>query len=185
MSLQQHGAPELTRFLSALDEALDSSASIVVIGGSALVLGYGVSAATSDIDTYNSRLDLIEPAAARARMVTGLLIPIANSGIAQLPPDYEDRLIRVLPELEHLEVWVLDAHDLAASKLVRGNEHDRQQLQQLHESVGLELETLVARFQSLLAEYVGDSTEPRWSLFHFVDGVWGEIAALDLKPSRD
>jgi hypothetical protein len=40
-----------------------------------------VAAATNDIDTYESRTDLLEEAASVARRVTGLEIPIANSGI--------------------------------------------------------------------------------------------------------
>jgi len=182
MNLRRHDAAELRRFLTAIDAALALPASIVVIGGSALALGHGVAAATSDIDTYESRLDAIATAADRARTVTGLAIPIENSRIAQVPPGYEERLQRALPELTRLEVWVLEAHDLAASKLLRGNEHDRQQLLELHRAVELDLGTLIARFHDLLAEHVGDLTEPRWSLHHFVREVWGEIAALEVQP---
>jgi hypothetical protein len=128
MSLARFDTAEIVRFLVALDGALASRVRVVVIGGSALALGYGVAASTSDVDTYESRNDLLDQAARVARQVTGLSIPIANSGIAQFPPGYDDRLVRVLPDLARLELWVLDAHDLAASKLLRGNEHDRQQL---------------------------------------------------------
>lgn len=71
---------------------------------------------------------------------------------------------------------------LQPSKLLRGNEHDRQQLRALHEMAPLDRATLVERFHALLAVFVGNPTEPRWALFHFVEEVWGEIAALDLDP---
>ncbi len=116
MSLTRFDTAEIVRFLVALDDALASRLRVVVIGGSALALGYGVAAATSDVDTDESRNDLLDEAARVARQVTGLSIPIANSGIAQFPPGYDDRLVRVLPDLAHLELWVLDAHDLAAKQ---------------------------------------------------------------------
>ncbi len=106
MSLTRFDTAEIVRFLVALDDALASRLRVVVIGGSALALGYGVAAATSDVDTYESRNDLLDEAARVARHVTGLSIPIANSGIAQFPPGYDDRLVRVLPDLAHLELWV-------------------------------------------------------------------------------
>jgi hypothetical protein len=84
-----------------------------------------------------------------------------------------------MPELARLRVSVVEAHDLAASKLLRGNEHDRQQLAQLHGLVGLDLPTLVSRFVDLLLDYVGDPTEPRLALRYFVEEVWGELAAIE------
>ena len=73
MSLPRFDAAEMKRFLVALDDALDSRVRIVVIGGSALSIGYGVAAATNDIDTYESRIDLLAEAAREARRVTGLI----------------------------------------------------------------------------------------------------------------
>lgn len=184
MAFTRYAVDDLTRFLKALDEALDEPAKLVVIGGSALVLGYGGAAATNDIDTFESYLDAIKEAAEQARTKTGLNIPIVNSGIAQLPNGYEDRLMRVLPHLKNLEVLVLDAYDLAVSKLVRGNEHDRQQLAQLHALTPFDLDTLVTRFRDLMATYVGDPTEPWWSLRHLVEELWGDIAAADVDALR-
>lgn len=180
MGLSRYAVDDLSRFLDALDEALDVPARLVVIGGSALVLGFGGTAATSDIDTYESRPERIEEAAKAARAKTGLAIPIKDSTIAQLPHGFDERLTRVLPHLKKLEIHVLDRHDLAASKLIRGNEHDRQQLSQLHQLAPLDLDTLVARFRSLLADLVGDMTEPWWALRHLVEEIWGELAAAEL-----
>ncbi len=182
--LRRYAPDELIRFLTALDASLHKPAKLTVIGGSALALGYGGSAATSDIDTYESELDAVQEAAERASAETGLHIPISNSMIAQLPAGYEERLVRVLPDLTKLEVRVLDSHDLAASKLLRGNEHDRQQLAQLHALAPLDLDTLVARYRDLIADYVGDPTEPMLSLRHLVQELWGEIAAVDTFGER-
>jgi len=116
---------QIELFLRVLDEALERSAEITIIGGSALALGYGVASVTNDIDTFESDLGDVAVAAEEARRSTGLEIPIANSTVAQLPEGAELRRRRILEELTTLNVFVLDPHDLAASKLLRGNEHDR------------------------------------------------------------
>ncbi len=180
MRLSRYAVDDLSRFLEALDEALDGPAKLTVIGGSALVLGFGGTAATSDIDTYDSRPDRIEEAAEAARAKTGLAIPLEDSTIAQLPHGFDRRLMRVLPNLKKLEIYVLERYDLAASKLVRGNEHDRQQLAQLHQLAPLELPTLLARFRELMHDFVGSPDEPWWALRHFIEETWGELAAADI-----
>ncbi len=43
---------QLQDFLEAVDAALDHPVEVVVIGGSAAALHYGVTAATRDIDTW-------------------------------------------------------------------------------------------------------------------------------------
>ena len=175
-------APEqLRRFLEVVDGHLDQSAEITLIGGSALAIGYGVGRATNDIDTYESELRAVEHAAHLARATTGLQIPIANSTVAQVPAGAEDRRRRVLKSLTRLVVFVVDPHDLAASKLLRGNEHDRAQLAELHSLEPLFQDVLVARFADLLIDYVGDPTEPRWALVHFVEETWGELAGLEAR----
>lgn len=184
MPLPRYAVDDLTRFLEALDDALPAPAKLVVLGGSALVLGYDGTASTSDIDTYESRPEKIADAAEAARVRTGLNIPIADSTIAQVPHGFVDRLVRVLPHLTKLTIHVLDRHDLAASKLLRGNEHDRQQLAQLHLLAPLEHGALVARCCDLIADVVGDATEPWWALQHFVGEIWGELAADDIEALR-
>lgn len=131
MKVKRHNAAELKRFLVAVDRALTRRVSLIVIGGSALSLGYGVTSVTTDIDTYGgvvatggmrdidtfghrtasasdgpAGLDAIDDAARTARADTGLDIPIAESTIAQFTDGFETRLLRVLPDLERLELWV-------------------------------------------------------------------------------
>lgn len=174
-------ATELRRFLTAVDEALAGPARIIVIGGSALALSYGVRSVTNDIDTIDSDLRAVTEAAVTAREKTGLAIPIQHASVAQMPPGYDARLQRLLPELERLEVWAVDAYDLVASKLLRGNDHDRQQLMELHDLITLELERVIERVGALLEQLVGDPTEPRWALHHFVGAIWGDLAADEAK----
>lgn len=71
--MKRHSGTELERFLVAMDDALNERAPVIVIGGSALILGYGVFAATSDIDVFGGDIDAvsapdaIQVAARRAR----------------------------------------------------------------------------------------------------------------------
>jgi hypothetical protein len=178
-------ADELRTFLRALDGELASAASLVVIGGGALALAYVESAATHDIDTFDSSGQEIKEAAKRARRITGLFVPIGDSSIAQLPEGSESRLRHILPELKKLVVHVLEQHDLAVSKLLRGNIHDRQQLNELHKVKALDLGTLNARFDDLIGAVIGENAqiEARWARYHFVYEVWGELAAEDVKPA--
>lgn len=173
---------EMIQFLEAVDRLVETPVALVIIGGSALALGYGVSAATTDIDTFGADVEDVQRAAALAREQTGLAVAVGPSVVAQLPDGYRERLNRVIPHLTKLHLWVLDRYDLAASKLLRGVDKDRQQLRQLHELVPFDRDTLVQRFQDLLGDYVGDPTEPRWSLYFFVEELWGELDALALRP---
>lgn len=112
MKLKRHEAAELERFLVAVDRALTRRVSIIVIGGSALSLGYGINSVTTDIDTYGgpattvgintsdmdtygnrtesahdgrAGLDAIQEAVRIARADTGLDIPIVESTLPSFP----------------------------------------------------------------------------------------------------
>jgi hypothetical protein len=80
---------------------------------------------------------------------------------------------------------VLERHDLAASKLLRGDTHDRQQLAALHDVEPLDLDILNARFDDLLRDVHGANAEreARWARYHFVHEIWGELEALDVTPA--
>lgn len=178
--LERYSPDELARFLAALNGAITEPIELVVIGGGALALGYGGTAATTDLDTFETALERIDVEIDAARRLTGLRIPIANSTVAQMPDGYRHRLKRVLPQLDRLLVFVLDEYDLAASKLLRGNQHDREQIAQLHGLAQLERIRLVERFESLIDDFAGDPREPWWALRHLVEEIWGEHAASEI-----
>jgi len=84
-------ATDLRRFLDAVDGHLTQSATLIVLGGSAMAL-YGVPLGTMDIDTYETELSPLEAAFACARDATGLDIPVSRAEVAQAPWNYQDRL---------------------------------------------------------------------------------------------
>lgn len=108
--------------------------------------------------------------------MTGLDIPVQNAAVADLPWNYEDRLRRVMPHLRHLEVVVPEAHDLVLSKLIRGAEHDIEQIAALHRQHPLDPDTLVDRFTTEMSHRIGDPRTLELNLLHCVELLWGELA---------
>lgn len=137
---------EIERFLRAVDKALTKRLELIVIGGSAATLHCGAARATQDIDTLTSVSSALTAAAAKARKVTGLGIPIQRVTIADEPEDFASRLERVLPRLKHLRIFVPERHDLVLMKSTRAFEHDIQVIREIHEHAPLSLEILVDRF---------------------------------------
>lgn len=137
---------EIARFLRAVDKALKEPVDLVIIGGSAATLHYGAVRATQDIDTLTHVSKGLNEAAAKARLATGLDIPIQRVTIADEPEDYASRLERVLPDLKRLRILVPERHDLVLMKATRAYEHDIQVIREIHQHSPLSLETLVDRF---------------------------------------
>ncbi len=79
---------ELRRFLAAVDRAVDHPVEVVVIGGAAAALEYGVTSGTRDIDTWTRVREDLSVAAQSARQATGLPVPLAQSGVADAPHDF-------------------------------------------------------------------------------------------------
>jgi hypothetical protein len=175
--LKRFGAAELRRFLAAIDANLEEPANVVLLGGSALAVGYEVGVGTTDIDTWETDLRVVEPAASRARTATGLDIPVGSAGVGDVPYHYESRLVRVMPELKRLTVHVLEKHDLALSKIMRCHEGDLVGIQALHRRLGLDEETLVARYIAEMDHVIGDPARIDLNLLAAVERLYGELEA--------
>ena len=173
MSERDYGAGAIRDFLRAVDRNLVARARIVIIGGGAAAL-HNATSTTNDVDTCNAIDEALARAIADAVKETGIDIPITESTVADFPYNFEDRLERQLPELEHLEVWILEKHDLALSKVVRGLAHDDQQVRAIHQAVGLDFDVLVERFR-LEMDHI--TTAPRLELqfLEMIETVFGEL----------
>lgn len=173
----QFGKTELYRFLAAVDRHLHADAEIVVIGGSAMLLEYGVDAVTNDVDTFESNQAIVEEAAKKARIETGLHIPLADVPIADLPWHFNSRLVRILPELARLAIFVPERHDLTLSKLVRGFANDFQAVEELHHNQPLDLDILVERYRAEMGHSIHDPARLRLTFSLWVEWLFGETAA--------
>jgi hypothetical protein len=159
---------ELRRFLTVVDGALERPAEVVVIGGAAAALAYGVASGTRDIDTWTRVHAELAAATARARAATGLAIPFERSGVADGPHDFESRLERVLPRLKRLRASVPERHDLVLMKVLRCDEHDLQAIEAIHRHSPLDASVLVSRYQDEMSSAIID---PRRLRAHFLVAV--------------
>lgn len=160
-------ATELERFLDAVDGALSRRVFVILIGGGAAALGYGVRSGTKDLDTL-TELTGLERAITVARAETGLDIPMETTPVADLPYEFESRLVRVLPRLRRLDLHVPEAHDLALSKLVRAHAGDLAALEELNARHPLSFDTLVHRYRDEMTHAIG---EPRRLDQNFLLGI--------------
>jgi len=165
---------QLERFLKAVDDALTGPVDVIVIGGTAATLHYGVTRATHDIDTWTTVDKDLAAAAETARAVTGLDVPILKSAVADAPEDFESRLERVLPHLSRLTVLVPEKHDLVLMKAMRCDEHDLETIVQIHANSPLDLETLIRRFSEEMAP-IGDPTRIRRNVLVVVEHLFPDL----------
>jgi hypothetical protein len=170
------GPRELKRFLVAVDAHLTTPAEVVLIGGGAVAVGYGGDVGTQDLDTFNATTTALQAAAAAARQETGLAVPLDHSTVADAPYEHEARLRRVLPRLRRLTVKVLEQHDLALSKVVRGYDHDLEQIEELHRRAPLDQDLLVRRFIDEMGHAVGNPRMIALAFLECIERLFGELA---------
>ena len=145
---------QLVTFLRAVDRNLSDALTVVAIGGSAAMLGYGSPVRTSDIDVFETSgkdFETLAEASAVAREETGLLVGVERAAVADIPDSYRDRVRGAkIPRLANLTVVVPDKYDLVLSKAVRCWPHDVEAVAGIHERHPLALAALVARFEKEL-----------------------------------
>lgn len=165
---------ELRRFLGGVDAALGRRAEIVVIGGAAAALEYGVVTGTRDIDTWTRVHRDLLLAVERARQTTGLEVPFVQSGVADGPHEFESRLERALPQLRRLAVMVPEKHDLVLMKVVRGDEHDLQAIEAIHQRLPLDLTLLLKRYEEEMGAAITDPARLRGHVLTMVERLFPE-----------
>ena len=174
--MRRFHAGELTRFLESVDRHLSGPRRIVLIGGAAATLAYGVSRVTTDIDTIDDIADLAV-ALRSARSDTGLDIPFESVGVYDAPYHYEDRLVRVDLGLEKLEIVVPEKHDLVLMKAVRAQDNDLETIEQIERNVGLDRETLVDRFSNEMTHAIGPPQQLRARFLSVIELLYGQAEA--------
>lgn len=155
--MKKFNAEQIRAFLTALDRQLDEPRELILIGGSAAALAYGVERATRDVDTWSAWIQDVGEAVSRAGAVSGLPIPVEYAAVADAPYEFESRLEKVdLAVPVKLEILVPEKHDLVLMKMMRGYEHDIETAVDIHAKHGLDFETLIARYISEMDHVIGD-----------------------------
>jgi hypothetical protein len=169
---------EIERFLRAVDKALKRRATIILIGGGAVAVKYRVDLPTSDIDTFDPIGHELRRAIDRAREATGLPMPFEQSGVADGPYGFEDRLVRALPSLRRLIVLVPERHDLALMKTIRGGLEDFEKLRAVHQKTPLDLSVLLKRYEEEMDHVVIDPRRLRGNFLGLVSELFPDAAIL-------
>lgn len=178
---------ELSRFLVSLDRHLEKPKRLTLIGGAAASLAYGIRRTTSDIDTIDSIADL-EKSINLARKETGLDVPFQEVGVWDAPYHFEDRLQTIDMGLRKLHIIVPEKHDLALMKVVRGQENDKDAIEQIANRVGLDKPTMVSRFKNEMTHAIGTQRHLVQNFLAVMEMLYGESEAdriqLELKSDR-
>lgn len=137
---------ELAAFLVALDDHLGNPFRLEMIGAAAAILAFRINRGTLDIDSTND-VSKIEGACEAARNATGLKIPVQTVGIYDAPYEYESRMVRIsTPKLRKLQVLVPEKHDWALMKIVRLNQKDIDDIEEVGGRVGFNKGIFLTRF---------------------------------------
>lgn len=169
---------DIERLLVAIDKYLEEPAEMILIGGTAAVLAYKGGGRTQDIDTYN-RIDCLEKAYRKAKVETGIDIPLSQSSVADGPYNFESRLkdYRELP-LNKLHIKVPEVADLILMKVIRGVEHDLETIRDLIKANQVKPNVLIDRFKNEMGPVVGD---PRRLKQNFLAMLEENYPDLDLQ----
>lgn len=168
---------EIVRFLGAVDHALRRRIDVVIIGGAAAAVQYGVDKGTRDIDTWTTVDRDLVVAVEHARQATKLAVPFQKSEVADGPCDLEARLKRALPKLRRLRVRVPERHDLVLMKTVRGYEHDLEAMEAIHRRSPLELQVLLTRYEEEMGAVVIPPSRLRSSFLTMVERLFPDEIA--------
>ena len=175
---------ELATFVRSIDELLEQPMEMLVIGGAAAALAYGATGSTKDIDTWNNVPRAVAKAAAEAREMTSLPVPIEKAGVTDGPYHYEDRVRPVAMKLKKLRLFVPERHDLALMKVVRGDRHDEDMIAEIHAHHPLKLDTLLRRFEEEMGHVIKDERVLRSQFRALISRLFGPEAAKRVPAKR-
>lgn len=168
---------DLARFLSAVDDRLERPFRLELIGGAAAILAFDVRRGTLDIDSTND-VRRIEKACRSARAATGLDIPLQTVGIYDGPYEYESRLARIRsPRFRKLQVLVPEKHDWALMKIVRLNQKDIDDIQEVADAAGFDARIFLKRFLEEMTHVHGSRKELVAAFLTMMEQLFGKSEA--------
>jgi hypothetical protein len=176
--------------LRLIDAELEEPHTLIIIGGAAIGLRYNKAHLTTDIDSVTSPRDrrlwaAIGRACRKMQEQAGLVeVPkVSSSGVFDPPEDWESRL-RSLKRLKltYLNVKLPERHDLAISKMSRGDTRDFEAIRAMHEEKPFLLPTLVKRYEEARRVRVGDPRRFKMNFLSLVSALFGDAAADRVEP---
>jgi len=178
----------LLLFLQKLDDHLPANTRVpLYVGGAgALLLAYDGQVATDDVDFIGERtgllLELSEFAGkdSEVHQLTNYYLDIVPPGWFPNAWGWSNRAVPTLiPGLSHIDLRVLELHDLIISKLKRFGSGDREDIRNLCNHPELDVEILRQRYQEARELYDYDQRERMDDNFRLV-----EVEILGLEPTE-
>ena len=179
--MNQHPPDDLIRFLEETDRQLSTSHGLIIIGGAAALLGHAAARPTADIDLVTRIPKDLENAFTKARVITGLDIPVTTVGVYDGPYEYETRLEDLDLGLKRLSIQIPERHDLVLMKVVRGYEHDIQVIAEMHQASPLDMATLTQRYKTEMTHVIGRPAVLRLSFLLMIQTLFGTEAAKQIE----
>jgi hypothetical protein len=149
-------------FFAEIDNSLQEEVTLHCLGGFVITILYGLDRPTADVDILpfgsNATTEFLIGLAGQGSKLHGKYkVYLQVVGVAQVPVNYEDRLLAMFPEsFNHLRLFALDPYDLALSKLERNTQRDRDDVKHLARAVPLDLNLLQERYLKELRPYLGN-----------------------------
>ena len=128
---------ELTELFTELDKELKSSVDIILIGGAAMILHYGASRTTRDIDVLvlrgdTSSLKAAIKTVAQNRHLNEDWMNDAAKGFADIfPSDFYHRLIPLEYQFQNIRLYIIGRAEQIALKIIALREQDLEDLESL------------------------------------------------------
>ena len=181
-----HNIPSnLQVFLQELDKHVSNKADFLVGGAGALLLAYDPAVATQDIDFIGEKTEVLRKLSdvagkdSEIHRLTDYYVDIVPPGWFPNAPGWHERAVPVdVPGLRHINLRVLELHDLILSKLKRFGSGDRQDIRSLCDRDELDIRTLRERYEQARQLYDHDEREKLDRNFRIV-----EVEFLGLEPS--
>jgi hypothetical protein len=167
-------------FFLRIDEALEGPVEIHCIGGFALSVLAGWPRPTGDVDIVSvlpvSAGEVLHRIAGQGSdLARTTRISLQMVSVADLPRDYSGRLLDVAPpECANLRIRIVEAHDLALSKLDRNLHRDREDVRYLAERSLIQAQVLKERFEREFRPYALNESRSALTLELWLDELFGE-----------
>jgi hypothetical protein len=142
-------------FFAEVDAHLIQNVQLHCCGGFVVTQLYGVARSTSDVDFLgvepNLWKELTQIGGKGSALHKKHHVYLDAVTVATPPENYEERLVPLFPDSwVRLQLFALEAHDLALSKLERNLERDRDDVQRLAQRGHLKADVLRERYYSEL-----------------------------------
>lgn len=128
---------ELLATLGRLDAQLTTTFDVVIVGGAAMILHFGASRATRDVDVMVLKGNVHHLRAAVSRVATEVGLPSdwlndgAKGFVGVLPPEFRTRLQALEYPLAHLHLYALGLPDQVVLKIIALRAQDLEDLELL------------------------------------------------------